>query len=256
MTIHIGTAGFSYADWRGPFYPPGLPEDEWLAFYAREFAVVELNVTFYRLPGARTVAAWIERTPAGFLFSVKAPRRLTHERIDPTTTLAALADAVQPLARAGKLACVLAQFPQSFRPTPENTAYLSVIRQGLGELPGVVEFRHAAWATEAVFDQLRALGLGYAVVDEPRLPGLMPSTAVVTGPVSYIRFHGRNGAQWHRHSEAWQRYDYDYADEELREWTAPIRALAAKTRLTVVAFNNTPRAQAVADAKALRQMMA
>jgi uncharacterized protein YecE (DUF72 family) len=162
---------------------------------------------------------------------------------------------VRPLAQAGKLACVLAQFPQSFRPTPENTTYLSVVREGLGDLPGVVEFRHAAWATEEVFAQLRALGLGYAVVDEPRLPGLMPPTAVATGPVSYVRFHGRNGAQWHRHTEAWQRYDYDYGDDELREWTAPIRALEAETTDTVVIFNNTPRAQAVANARGLTAML-
>ena len=141
--ILIGTAGFSYRDWLGPFYPTGLPERDWLAFYAREFPTVELNVTFYRLPAARTLDSWIEHTPAGFQFSVKAYRGLTHERQAPD--FAAFAAAARPLAQAGKLACVLAQFPQSFRRTAANEAYLARLRQGLGDLPVVVEFRHAEW---------------------------------------------------------------------------------------------------------------
>ncbi len=78
--LRIGTSGFSYADWAGLFYPQGLPERDWLAHYAREFSTVELNVTFYRVPGPRTFAAWVRHTPAGFAFSVKAHRGLTHER--------------------------------------------------------------------------------------------------------------------------------------------------------------------------------
>ena len=78
--IRLGTSGFSYDDWVGPVYPPELPKREWLAYYAREFDTLELNVTYYRVPDPRTVRGWVERTPEGFLFSVKANRELTHER--------------------------------------------------------------------------------------------------------------------------------------------------------------------------------
>jgi len=247
--ILIGTAGFSYRDWRGPFYPAGLPERDWLAFYAREFPTVELNVTFYRLPAARTLDAWIERTPAGFQFSVKAYRGLTHERQAPD--FAAFAAATRPLAQAGKLACVLAQFPQSFRRTPANEAYLARLRQGLGDLPVVVEFRHAEWADEAVFERLRALQLGFACVDEPALKGLMPPMAVATSPIAYVRFHGRNAQHWHHHDEAWQRYDYRYSAAELNDWLPRLRQLDAQAKQTLVYFNNTPRGQGIEDARAL-----
>lgn len=251
--IRLGTAGFSYQDWAGTFYPPGLPEREWLAYYAREFSFVELNVTFYRLPAARTVAAWVERTPADFAFAVKAFRGLTHEREAPD--FAAFRAAVQPLVQAGKLACVLAQFPQSFHPTPENNAYLAQLRDGLADLPAVVEFRDAAWAAPATFERLRALGLGFASVDEPRLKGLMPPVAEATGPVAYVRFHGRNAARWYRHQAAWERYDYAYSRAELAEWAPRLRALEAETGLALACFNNTPRAQAVDSARLMKALL-
>jgi len=251
--IRIGTAGFSYRDWRGPFYPAGLPEREWLGYYARAFSTVELNVTFYRLPDRRNLAAWIERTPPGCQFSVKAFRGLTHERAAPD--FPAFVAAVRPLAEAGKLACVLAQFPQSFRRTPANTAYLAQLRQGLADWPVVVEFRHAEWIDQGLFGQLRQLNLGLVCVDEPPLKGLMPPVAAVTGPVAYVRFHGRNAKQWYRHDEAWQRYDYRYSPEELREWLARLRQLDAQTQQTLVYFNNTPKGQGIEDARALQVLL-
>jgi uncharacterized protein YecE (DUF72 family) len=251
--IRIGTAGFSYTDWRGAFYPPGLPQRAWLAHYATVFDALELNVTYYRVPSAGAVAAWIERTPPGFCFAVKAHRDLTHDRANPD--FAGFARAIRPLVEAGKLGCVLAQFPQSFHPTPAQRAYLARLRQGLADLPVVVEFRQARWAVPETFDLLRELGLGWVVVDEPDLPGLLPAVAEVTGPVAYVRFHGRNAAQWHAHTAAWQRYDYDYADAELRAWLPRLSALAAQAEQTFVIFNNTPRAQAVADAQALRVLL-
>lgn len=251
--IRFGTAGFSYADWRGVFYPPGLPQRAWLAHYATVFDALELNVTYYRVPSASAVAGWIERTPPGFCFAVKAHRGLTHDRDDPD--FAGFAQAVGPLAEAGKLGCVLAQFPQSFHPTPANRAYLSRLRAGLADLPVVVEFRQARWAVTETFEQLRSLALGWVIVDEPDLPGLLPAVAEVTSPVAYVRFHGRNAAQWHAHTEAWQRYDYDYSDAELRAWLPRLRALADQAGEVYGIFNNTPRAQAVGDAQALRAML-
>jgi uncharacterized protein YecE (DUF72 family) len=252
--LRLGSSGFSYKDWVGPFYPQGLPERERLAFYAREFDTVELNVTFYRPPSAKNVAAWVERTPPDFTFAVKAFRGLTHERAAPD--FAGFVQAVQPLAAAGKLACVLAQFPQSFHPTPANEDYLARLREGLGDLPAVVEFRDAAWVTDATFERLRALGLGFACVDEPRLKGLMPPIAVATGPVGYVRFHGRNARQWYKHEHAWQRYDYNYSRDELAEWVPKLRALDQAAPLTLVYFNNAWQGQGLTNARTLRELLA
>ncbi len=110
--IRIGTSGFSYDDWSGPFYPAGLPARAQLAFYARAFSTVEINTTYYRVPDVRLVQGWAERTPADFLFAVKAYQGLTHERERPDC--APFVAALQPLVAAGKLACILAQFS----PTP------------------------------------------------------------------------------------------------------------------------------------------
>jgi uncharacterized protein YecE (DUF72 family) len=251
--IRIGTSGFSYADWVGPVYPEGLPDREQLAYYAREFSTVELNVTFYRVPEVRLSAGWVKRTPPDFQFSVKAFQGITHQRED--STFAAFTDALKPMIEAGKLGCILAQFPNSFRPTTESRDYLRRLRDGFAELSVVVEFRNSAWVKPATFDLLSELGLGFCCVDEPSLPGLMPQVVVATSAPGYVRFHGRNAARWYNHKEAWERYDYTYALPELMEWAPRIRQLEALTPLTLVYFNNHFQGQAVRGARDLGQLL-
>ncbi len=251
--IKIGTSGFSYADWIGPVYPPELPERERLSFYAQQFSTVEINMTYYRVPDARTVQGWVRKTPDDFLFSIKAHQDLTHTREQPD--FAPFTAAVRPLAEAGRLACILAQFPNSFHPIPPNRDYLKRLRAGLADLPVVVEFRDASWVTQGTFDLLRSLGLGFCSVDEPRLKGLMPPVAVATGPVAYVRFHGRNAAKWYNHQQAWERYDYSYSADELAEWAPKLRQLDAAAELTLVYFNNHYAGQAVRGARDLGQLL-
>jgi uncharacterized protein YecE (DUF72 family) len=230
--IRLGTSGFSYDDWVGPVYPEGLPRQQWLSFYAQEFDTVELNVSYYRLPTARMVDGWVEKTPDHFLFSVKAHRSLTHERENPD--FEAFRQSIDGLLQADKLACVLAQFPHSFHPTPPNRDYLKSIREGLADLPIVVEFRGRDWVSEETFEQLKGLELGFCCVDEPKLRGLMPPIARATSDVAYIRFHGRNEAKWWHHDQAWERYDYTYTVEELRDWLPKIHSLDTVAYLTLV----------------------
>jgi uncharacterized protein YecE (DUF72 family) len=251
--IHIGTSGFSYKDWVGPVYPEKMPAKNWLTFYASLFSTVELNVTFYRLPSDSNIQGWLRKTPEDFLFTVKAYRGLTHERKEPD--FGAFARAIQPLALAGKLGCVLAQFPNSFHPVPENKEYLRRMRSGLQDLPLVVEFRHAAWSKPETLDLLRSLSMGYCCVDEPRMRGLMPPEAVATSPIGYIRFHGRNAAHWYNHKDPAERYDYRYAEEELREWIPKIRRVEEGTEETYVYFNNHPHGHGVAGARVLGKLL-
>jgi uncharacterized protein YecE (DUF72 family) len=251
--LKIGTSGFSYDDWIGPVYPEGMPAREHLSYYATLFPTVELNVTYYRVPSAGTVIGWVRKTPDDFLFAVKAYGELTHQR--EAQDFAGFVSAIQPLVEARKLGCVLAQFPYSFHPKPENRDYLRRLAEGFGDIPVVVEFRNAGWATDETFDLLRAENLGYCCVDEPRLKGLMPPIAIATSPVAYVRFHGRNYAKWYAHDEAWERYNYTYSDGELREWTPRLRELDAETPLTLVYFNNHFQGQATKGARDLSQLL-
>jgi len=156
---------------------------------------------------------------------------------------------------ADKFACVLAQFPHSFHADPANRAYLKRVRDGFGDLPVVVEFRSREWITDQTFDELRALDFGFCCVDQPQFESLVPPVAVATGPVAYVRFHGRNYQKWWAHDEAWERYNYSYSGDELMEWVGKIRQLDEEAPLTLVYMNNHWQGQAVASARDLSQLL-
>ena len=252
--IRLGTSGFSYDDWIGEVYPEELPKWQWLPYYARSFNTVELNVTYYRLPDARYVRGWIDRTPEDFLFTVKAHQSLTHERNEPDVK--AFCESIQDLFTSGKLGCILAQFPHSFHANLENKTYLSDLAKNLEGYPVVVEFRSNDWIRDDTFQLLRELNLGFCCVDEPRIKGLMLPIAVATGPLAYVRFHGRNGEKWWQHEFAWERYDYTYSDEELEEWIPKIRDLDGQAPLTLVYANNHYKGQSVNTINKLQKLLA
>jgi len=254
--ILIGTSGYSYEDWRGVFYPLRLAKGKMLEHYAQEFSFTEVNSTFYHVPAARVMEALVKKTPAHFVFAVKAHGSLTHEREGEFTGHAAKFRAMlQPLQEASKLGAVLFQFPFSFGNAAENRDYLAHLRDLFPDLPAAVEFRHAGWVEQSTFDLLRSLDFAYVCVDEPRLRGLVGPVAVRTASFAYVRFHGRNAAKWWRHGEAWERYDYLYSEEELKEWVPKIGSVARGADRTFVAFNNHPRGQAVENARLLREMI-
>lgn len=253
--IYIGTSGFSYKDWVGPYYPAGLPKSKWLTLYAREFQACEVNFTYYRLPDARTLAAMADKTPDGFLFTVKASRELTHEREGNEEAFPKFVQALEPLIERKKFGCVLAQFPYSFHAGAESRDYLKAFRELMAELPVVIEFRNARWLSAETFAFLEENNLGFCCVDEPHLKGLIPPVTEATSKVAYVRFHGRNAKKWWRHDEAWERYDYSYSKEELEEWTPKIRELDAKAENTFVFANNHWQAQAVDTARQLRLLL-
>jgi len=254
--ILIGTSGYSYKDWIGPVYPFGTRSGEMLSRYAAEFSFTELNFTYYRMPDSRQLQRMQAQTPPGFQFAVKANRQLTHEREQATPeAFAAFRTALEPLRAAGKLACVVAQFPYSFHRRPGNVDYLYRLREGLPDLDIQVEFRNASWLVPETGTVLRELSLGYVCVDEPRLKGLIPPFATATTPTGYIRFHGRNAAKWYAHRHAYERYDYLYSEGELAEWVPRIRKLQARTRRIFIAFNNHFGGQAVANARMLRALL-
>jgi uncharacterized protein YecE (DUF72 family) len=201
VMARIGTSGYDYPAWRGPFYPEKLAASAMLPFYAERFSTVEINATFYRMPRASTVAAWAAATPAGFVFALKAPRRITHlgrlRDVDEPVRL--FCDAARGLGP--KLGPLLFQLPPSFRKDRDRLANLLVTLP-----PGLrvaFEFRHASWFDEDVYDLLRARDAALCIADTAE--GTTPEVA--TAFWGYLRLR-----------------DVDYADGELDAWAARIRA--------------------------------
>ncbi|HHW15073.1 MAG TPA: DUF72 domain-containing protein [Firmicutes bacterium] len=258
--ILVGTAGFSYPDWRGRFYPERLPAQAMLGFYAEHFPFVEVNTTFYRLPAEGFLAGLARRTPEGFLFVIKAFQGLTHQFRDLgeeglRAAFALQRQRMEELAKEGRLAGLLIQFPSTFRRNPPNEAYLRRWREEMKEWPLVVEFRHRSWLAPEVEQLLRDERLAFAAVDEPRLPGLLPPVVWATAQPGYVRFHGRNAAKWWTHQQSYERYDYLYSEDELRQWVPPLRRLEAQVGTVLVAMNNHYQGKAPQNAKMLRELL-
>lgn len=253
--IYLGTSGFSYDDWVGPFYPSGMPKKDWLLYYAREFNACEINATYYTLLRPEVLDSMAVKTGDGFHFVVKANQQMTHEREDNEEVFEFFREMLRPFLERGKMGCVLAQFPYSFRFSDQNRGYIEAFKERLGDLPVVVEFRNARWLNEDVFSWLRSHGLGFCCVDEPPLENLLPPVAEATSSIAYVRFHGRNKEKWWHHEHAYERYDYSYSQEELEEWLPKIRYLDKMAEKTFVFANNHWRGQSVSTIRQLRMML-
>jgi uncharacterized protein YecE (DUF72 family) len=253
--FYCGTCGFSYNDWVGIYYPEGLPRKDWLSYYAREFNALELNATYYALPVLAAMESLANKTGDGFLFSVKANREMTHVRESGEEASRAFVRMLQPLAEAGKLGCLLAQFPYSFGFNSANRDYLQRLSDWLQGYQLVIEFRNSAWLNGETRNWMIARGIGFCCVDEPQLPRLMPPVAEVTSETGYIRFHGRNAARWWQHEQAWERYDYTYNRQELEEWLPKIRLVSDAAKNTFIFANNHWRGQAVDTIRQVRSML-
>ena len=240
MAIYIGTSGWSYRHWRGVFYPPGLPAREWLRYYARHFTTVELNASHYHWPRETRFAAWSAQVPAGFRFSVKAPRGLTHAR--------RLAGAPEwaPRLGAGLAALgahqgvLLVQLPPTLaRDDARLDALLAALPAGARV---AVELRHPSWHCEAVYALLARHGAAYCVMSGAGLPCIPQRTA----PFAYVRFHGPDPRWLYRGS---------YSEAALRWWAARIREWAAGGHDVFAYFNNDEAGYAVHNALTLRALL-
>jgi uncharacterized protein YecE (DUF72 family) len=254
--IYIGTAGFSYQDWKGPFYPEKQDKKYMLEYYSSRFPVVEVNSTWHALPSAGSILSMARRTATDFQFIIKAYKGLTHAYEDNTVEFERFRDVLRPMEDHGKLACVLAQFPWGFRNTAANRDYLRLFRERLPSQDIVVEFRNEDWIFDETMDLLRELSMGFCCVDEPRLKGLVKPHVLLAGDTGYVRFHGRNHETWwDRNRQSWERYDYLYSEDELSEWVPGLLRLDAKARRTYAIFNNHYRGKAPRNAVMLAGML-
>ncbi|MBN2534327.1 MAG: DUF72 domain-containing protein [Spirochaetales bacterium] len=253
--IYIGTSGYSYKDWVGPVYPPGTQQKDFLDLYSKDFSIVELNFSYYKMPDRNMLEQMLIKTDERFLFSIKAHKSLTHEIDDKSMVQAGqFKETIHPLLHSKRIGAVLFQFPYSFHYTVENRKYLDLLSREFEGIPAAFEFRSNEWIKESVFDTLKARGISFVNVDEPELPKLITPMDIVTSDPAYIRFHGRNRKEWWKGTNV-TRYDYLYEKEELESWIPKIERIIEKAKILLISFNNHYKGQAVQNAKILKDML-
>ena len=282
--IRIGTCSWADDALAKHWYPPGTPPRERLVYYAERFSTVEVDSTYYRVPGENMVRGWADRTPDGFVMHVKAFGLMTRHpvkldqvppelreglpvdergRVDRPSREARSAvfrvflDALQPLRDAGKLGGILFQLPPYVVWKPSSLDYLEWAHDQLGDDDMLVEPRHRSWFAEDIRTELlrwlEERRMSWVTVDAPKVDaGNVPATLVAaTSPLAYVRFHGRNAATWNRRGgSAAERFDYLYAEDELREWVPALRKLGEQAEQAYAFFNNNNQSDGVAQAPA------
>ncbi|MBN2308145.1 MAG: DUF72 domain-containing protein [Candidatus Hydrogenedentes bacterium] len=240
-TLYAGTSGWSYAHWaKGRFYPKGLKQGDWLAFYAERFPTVEVNMTFYRLPTPALVTRWRDVVGPGFRFAIKLWRRITHDaRLrDVAEPLAQFLRATAPLGE--KLGPLLVQLPPSLqKDTPLLDAFLAELKRTAKlQAPRVaVEFRHPSWLCDATSEVLTRYGAAVVLADMPRCPATAPNEAKFV----YIRRHGPSGG-----------YRGCYAPVHISKDARDIRRWLDDARDVYIYYNNDVQGHAVDNARQLR----
>jgi uncharacterized protein YecE (DUF72 family) len=269
--IRVGTAGWSYKDWLGTFYPERSSRRfDALAFSAALFDTTEINSTFYRIPPPAMTRSWARRVKQnpGFSFTAKLYRGFTHERDAGDPEEKAFLDAMAPLEDAGLLGGVLVQLPFSFHREPDTQAHLDRVLDRFASCPLAVEFRHDSWNTDDTLRGLAERGAAFVNIDQPAIGRNLPATNHVTAPIAYYRFHGRNAGKWFGQTSNQERYDYLYSQEELEPWAERIEAAEvrlsgadaegkrpARAKGVYAIFNNHFRGQAPANALILRERL-
>ncbi|UKA56855.1 DUF72 domain-containing protein [Arthrobacter sp. FW306-2-2C-D06B] len=241
MGTHVGTSGWSYEHWEHVLYPAGTPARNRLGYYMQQFETVELNASFYRWPRDPSFASWRRRLPEGFVFSVKAPRGLTHAKrlYAPEAWIGRITSAWHELgARRGVM---LVQLPPGMERDDGRLAYfLDLLPEWMKV---AVEFRHHSWHDEAVYELLERHQTAYCIMSGAELPCVLRATAAFV----YIRMHGPD----HHHL-----YGGSYSDQDLRWWADRIAEWEAAGKEVFVYFNNDGGGNAVRNARTLGSFLA
>jgi uncharacterized protein YecE (DUF72 family) len=228
-----------------------------LKFYSRYFNAVEINSTFYRPCNPKTAESWAKRTPGDFEFTVKVWQQFTHGKDEWTSDeIEEFKSGILPLLEAGKLGCLLFQFPASFRHTPEKMDRLKTLLTLFEEYPKAVELRHRSWTDAS--PALESLGAIPVFIDEPKFKdSIRQDIALPGGRLLYLRFHGRKFDKWWRHEHRNERYDYLYTAEELKPYVVRLKSILENKDIqrAYVFFNNHPGAKAVANAVMMRAQL-
>lgn len=238
----LGTSGWSYKEWVGPFYDGAA---SMLRHYTGVFRTAEIDSTFYAYPSKGLVMGWKMHTPADFVFTAKLPRLITHEKkLDLSkgadADLARFVDAMSPLATVGKLGCLLIQLPPSFGFEP------GTLEEFFRILPinvrFAIEFRNLAWMREETWPLLERYRVAYVNVDEP----LLPPEVHLTTDFAYFRWHGRGKRIW---------FDYRYSRDELEPWVPKVEDAEKRVGKVFGYFNNHYHGYAVENCLQVMEML-
>ena len=254
--ILIGTSGYSYNEWVGTVYPEETKQKDFLPCYAGLFPTVELNFSYYKMPEAKNISKMLVDAGPNLTFAIKAHRTLTHE-VNPALwegEAKTYLTAIEPMLNLNRLEAILFQFPYSFHYTPENRRYLDKLLAFFKGVPAAVEFRAADWCIGKVIDGMKSREVPLVSLDMPDLKGLPPTMDVVTGPLAYVRLHGRNKEAWWGKDEH-ARYDYLYSDSEVEACAARIKRITEQAKRVLVYFNNHAFGKAVRNAKTLEKLL-
>jgi len=233
MNVWVGTSGYNYPEWKGSFYPETLPAAKMLPYYAERFATVEINYTFYRAPNEKILSGWSAATPERFKLTLKAPKRITHDRrlkdcADPVRQFLETAAVLGP-----KLGALLFQLP------PNLKKDLALFDAFLATFPPKVcaafEFRHPSWFDDDVFSRLRARGLALCVADSEKLS----APVEITAPYAYFRLR-----------------DEGYTPEDIERWAGVVRGLEGRCEDVFVYFKHEEAGKGPEFGKALMSHLA
>ncbi|MEO8433097.1 MAG: DUF72 domain-containing protein [Acidobacteriota bacterium] len=270
MPVRVGTAGWSYEDWKGIVYPLRAPRGfDPLELMASLFDTNEINSSFYRIPTEQSTRSWARRVAhnSRFAFTAKLYRGFTHERTAGGEEEKLFIAAMAPLAEEDRLAAVLVQFPVSFHNDAENRAALDSLLGRFASIPLAAEFRHASWNAPDALAILDARAATFVNIDQPWIGDNLRATDHVAPSSAYYRLHGRNAAKWFGpNTSNEERYDYLYSESQLSKVAARLetaragasaaggRAPAGASGVTAI-LNNHFRGQAVANAIQLQHLL-
>jgi uncharacterized protein YecE (DUF72 family) len=231
--ILIGTSGYNYPEWKGSFYPPDLAAAKMLPYYAERFSTVEINYTFYRMPTAKLVTGWAAQVPADFRFTLKAPRRITHDRrlrdvADPVRAFCEAASELGP-----RLGALLFQLPPTFKKD------LAALDDFLSILPPRVcaafEFRHDSWLDDVVFARLGDRNLALCIADSEK----RSTPVITTADYAYLRLR-----------------DEGYTEDDIAQWAETVKHLNERCRDVFVYFKHEEEGKGALFGQMLKEKLA
>ncbi len=251
--IRIGTSGYSFLDWVGPFYPPGIQKGKMLDHYIQFFDTVEVNASYYHAPHPKVWENMLSKTDENFDFMVKMHKSVTHDRHDIVVEIDKFKRSVQPLNDAYRLKGLLLQFPYSFRWSRKNQSYVQSVAYLMNEFQLYIEFRHRSWIRDNFIELLKDMKVALCSVDGPLMQSLPRHELHDISNRIYLRLHGRNKEQWWNGGAL--RYDYLYNESELKDWIHKIKRSKADVREIYIFFNNCHAGQAVRNAEMMKQLV-
>lgn len=268
--IFVGTAGFSYPDWKGVVYPADLKKryGHELTYLAQFFDCCEINSSFYGHIRPHVGKDWCKRVAEvnpNFRFTAKLFQGFTHlprgVRQPSPFNLTVSPDeekltreGLDSISSEGRLGAVLVQFPVSFKNTDDTRDYLFALIQRFRRYPLVLEVRHESWNDTNILARLAEEGVGFCNIDQPKLGGIT-GTRHVTSPIGYVRLHGRNFRDWFGSDNRNDRYNYLYSRKELKGWVEKIEDVSKSTQNTYAIANNHPDGRAAVNALELKSML-